>query len=602
VSSLEKAIMASGRSLDSYTTNDESLSEFGSMLVKMGFDSAEVDEMVSALKNRLTTGKVTLADLFKGASQLTEPETDPAAMLDVSAMSDLEEILGALGLDTETSQRLLSDALMDDGQAIDLEALAAGIRQVLAQVGDGSETTAVDADGILERLERIGLLEDSDGAIQATIDELISEVSRFNDLQDVLDDTDGADGLPGSLLISYLQQLISSLGEEGQELRNLIASAGEESGGFDGASLLSKLVQMKQDIAGAPDSQLSEKTTGRMSLERFAALLESRVAEGIPETRVTTVAGAGGGAKGLPAAGSMTESIGGFLGNVTTAAENSTQNSVLPVDPENDATLKAEWQPDSDRYSDKGRFGKAAGSASETVGRQSGSPSSVSDASRQAAMSSDADSQFSQNSSEKQAMDRFSDILNSAGREKLDSASNESGIGADSFIRDLKAGGESVAMARSDTGRNLPNYLLNQVSRQIVQMKNAGDNDITLQLKPPHLGRMKLNIEHVSGGGMRVGIVVESAAARDMLLAHSNELKASLADQGLRLDRIDVEAQADFGQSMSHADKGFERFGNGKRRWAGTPGGDVDIGSAEAAVEFGAMSSVSESGRLDLVA
>jgi flagellar hook-length control protein FliK len=124
---------------------------------------------------------------------------------------------------------------------------------------------------------------------------------------------------------------------------------------------------------------------------------------------------------------------------------------------------------------------------------------------------------------------------------------------------------------------------------------------MTLQLKPPHLGRMKLNVEHTTGG-IKVGIVVESTAARDMLLSNSHDLKTALADQGLRLDKIDVETQTDFGQSMAQAGRGFGQSGGRKGALGRQQGrqGSGDISGKPVDAEPGTGGG--ETRRLDLVA
>jgi flagellar hook-length control protein FliK len=193
-----------------------------------------------------------------------------------------------------------------------------------------------------------------------------------------------------------------------------------------------------------------------------------------------------------------------------------------------------------------------------------------------------------------------SDILNAAGRDKRHGTLDDPRIGTESLVREMKAGNETAVFTKTGAGRNLPGYLLEQVSRQIVRLRNAGESDMTLQLKPPHLGRIQLNIEQTSGG-IKVGIVVESAAARDMLLANSHDLKMTLADQGLRLDKIDVEAQADFGQSMAQAGRGFDQSGGRKGRW-GDQGRQGGGNASENPLAAEAATGRGGAGRLDLVA
>ena len=94
------------------------------------------------------------------------------------------------------------------------------------------------------------------------------------------------------------------------------------------------------------------------------------------------------------------------------------------------------------------------------------------------------------------------------------------------------------AATQSAPPKTLPYYVLGQVNRQILRSRLTNENEMRLQLKPPELGRLKMNIENTAKG-LKVNIITENSAARDMLLSHSGELKTALMDQGLRVDNID---------------------------------------------------------------
>ena len=107
-----------------------------------------------------------------------------------------------------------------------------------------------------------------------------------------------------------------------------------------------------------------------------------------------------------------------------------------------------------------------------------------------------------------------------------------------------------TAPASKSGSATLPAYVLNQVGRQLIRSHLAGENEIRLQLKPPQLGRLQMYIERVEGV-LKVEIASELQATRDLLLAHSQELKALLSDQGLRVDRIDVNLNDQFEHAMT---------------------------------------------------
>jgi len=552
---LKQECMASGNCLEDYPADGETVAGFADILIKLGFSVDEVEEMVSNLNSRASGNDVTFADLFKAASQLSEPEDagGVTAMLDVAALPDLERMLSQLGLDLKTSQSILSDALVE-GQGIDLRLLAGGIRRA---VGAGSGIATGNPAEVLEAMRRIGLSPDEEISPKAGPDEPMSG------------EDGGADGLSGSLLLTCLQQLVARPGDK-SDLRRLIASAGEENGGDARKALLSELARMQQGAASAVSAAGTAGKAdgpadgGTMSLERFAAVLESRVAE----------------AEGLSASGkasaarSLAETVSGFMEKVSSAAGNK-------------------------RYSKPGSRLNAVTSASDTAGRQTAGRNTA-QASGQTVSSGEAQRQSGAQASGTDSDGKLSDALGAAHRDKTGSLAEDARFGTEGFVREMRGGDAAASFGKAAAGRNLPGYLLNQVSRQIIRLRNAGGNEMTLHLKPAHLGRMKLNIEHASGG-IRVGIVVESAAARDMLLANSHDLKTALSDQGLRLDRIDVETQTDFGQSMAQAGRGFGQSGGRKGRWAGQHRADAEGVSAPPVRSAAGAGSV-ESGRLDLVA
>ncbi|MBW2369012.1 MAG: flagellar hook-length control protein FliK [Deltaproteobacteria bacterium] len=150
------------------------------------------------------------------------------------------------------------------------------------------------------------------------------------------------------------------------------------------------------------------------------------------------------------------------------------------------------------------------------------------------------------------------------GKIKIEKPDNPAGLTFDGTIKDVKWSTVNTAASDASTGRTLPGYMLNQVSRYLFRMRMSGQSELSFQIKPPHLGRMGLRIEQ-GGDGIRVSIIVEQAAAKDMLLSQSNDLKTALADQGLRLDKVDVETHADFDRSMAQTRREFSENGGRKR-------------------------------------
>jgi hypothetical protein len=138
-------------------------------------------------------------------------------------------------------------------------------------------------------------------------------------------------------------------------------------------------------------------------------------------------------------------------------------------------------------------------------------------------------------------------------------------------------GGPSVAAA--DSG--LPAHVLNQVGRQIVRARLSDASEVRFQLKPPHLGRIQLTIDQ-GPEGLKVTVITEHQAARDMLTAHAAELRAALQEQGIQLAKVDVQVSPDFAQTMadSRRESARGRSGNAAAAARRPEGADSDPAAA----------------------
>lgn len=298
-------------------------------------------------------------------------------------------------------------------------------------------------------------------------------------------------------------------------------------------------------MSGTPGEARNE---GKMSLSRFVSALEARVST---EKHVQGVLERG--VFGQPTA----QAIDGFLEKISSDSSASRQNKwVVPA--------ALEQRHDKQGLAQDVR--QAAEKSSAGANGKEGLGQNTPEVARPAFSAGDPGRNTSENGSGKDETAKFMDVLTSAEKNKVKRTGEQSLSPVDGFMKAAKTAEDASALAKTPVTRTLPGYLLDQVSRQIVNLRTAGENEITLQLKPPHLGRMKLNIEH-SAGGIKVGIVVESDAAKEMLLSHTNELKAALGDQGLRLDKIDVETQSHFDRSMAQAGREFGQSGGHGSRW-----------------------------------
>lgn len=114
--------------------------------------------------------------------------------------------------------------------------------------------------------------------------------------------------------------------------------------------------------------------------------------------------------------------------------------------------------------------------------------------------------------------------------------------------------------------KNLPAYVTDQVARQISKAIRNGESEIKFHIKPPDMGRMELSITHTANG-LKISILAEHSTTRDMLMNQASDLKSILADQGIRLEKMDVGMSGDFGgQSMAQARHDSDQSNKGRKQ------------------------------------
>lgn len=130
-----------------------------------------------------------------------------------------------------------------------------------------------------------------------------------------------------------------------------------------------------------------------------------------------------------------------------------------------------------------------------------------------------------------------------------------------------------------ETGRSssvVPSYVVRQVSQQMVQMVAKQQSSLSLDLKPPTLGELSIELT-VKDGAIKATMVAESVAAKQSLEAGMDQLKQQLSMQGLKVDQITITVNPDAQrQAQAQAQSGFSqgRQGSGDgRSGSGLAGG-----------------------------
>ena len=124
----------------------------------------------------------------------------------------------------------------------------------------------------------------------------------------------------------------------------------------------------------------------------------------------------------------------------------------------------------------------------------------------------------------------------------------------------------SAQTARPAT-ESIPVHVVNQVGRRISLALKNGQNHVKIQLKPPDLGSIQLEMS-MKDNVLKVAMIAEHHSVKDMLMSHVSDLKQSLLQQGIELQKVDVEIDYDFGQSMANAQKNLTGGRSGKGRSA----------------------------------
>ena len=110
----------------------------------------------------------------------------------------------------------------------------------------------------------------------------------------------------------------------------------------------------------------------------------------------------------------------------------------------------------------------------------------------------------------------------------------------------------------------LPTYLVNQLGKQISRSILRGDRVIKIQLKPPELGVVKVEMD-LKENVLKLGMIIENSSVKELLLANANELKEALVEQGVRLEKIDVQIGDHANQTLGDLKEGGKEGRNGNQ-------------------------------------
>ncbi len=105
--------------------------------------------------------------------------------------------------------------------------------------------------------------------------------------------------------------------------------------------------------------------------------------------------------------------------------------------------------------------------------------------------------------------------------------------------------------------RTLPAGIMQRITEKAVSMVKNGQDSIKIQMNPASLGHIQLKVA-TEGQQVMIRMLVENPATRDLLEGNMGLLRAELGQQGLTIDRLDLDlfsGSTTSGQSGNQADK-----------------------------------------------
>ncbi|MBE9582743.1 MAG: flagellar hook-length control protein FliK [Proteobacteria bacterium] len=343
--------------------------------------------------------------------------------------------------------------------------------------------------------------------------------------------------------LPYLETLLRCLGLDVQQAKKVIGQARVDGGGLSLKDLIQNLKGIAEELPRGTkqfDQQSSEEIKGMLarmgltkeaaridgpvSLERFVRIIEEKIAGLLPQRLSQD---------------QVESQVKGLLANVLLASNEKGPKFTL----ERRYSHKLKGLPHDGL---KGNGSRAAEPTEETwkeVASQLNKPAVKGDG--PAELQSERDKFF-------RSMRGLVDAVRSEPSEKT--PEQKSGIAALPG-REAIMGRAPVSQTVAGQGpRVIPMHVVGQVGRQLGLALKRGDNQVRVQLKPPHLGSIQLEMT-LKENVLKVAMIAEHHSVKEILMSHVHELRDALVEQGVELQKIDVEIKHNFGHSMANAQR-----------------------------------------------
>ena len=106
----------------------------------------------------------------------------------------------------------------------------------------------------------------------------------------------------------------------------------------------------------------------------------------------------------------------------------------------------------------------------------------------------------------------------------------------------------------TDTGRPAPVFNIDDLADQMVRHAKLsvkkGVSEIKIQLVPPHLGKMTLNIK-IENNQLLASVRVDTAEAKQLVQDNLHQLRETMAERGVEIQKFDVSVNQEFRDQMN---------------------------------------------------
>lgn len=400
-----------------------------------------------------------------------------------------------------------------------------------------------------------------DGRQEIEITKLLTKLSELK----VLTDRKSSDPVLEVSVLPYVETVLRSLGLDVVQARKAMSLARVDGGGLSLKGLVRALKgimgNMPEETKAASINQGSgedvkgllarigvvdetTKINGPMSLERFVQLLEDKVAD-LASQRASK--------------GEIENHMNRLLGHVLAESDGQGRRSrakALGAGKQHLFSVEGPRDEPVSKKLTKGIEDMVARGAWKTSRLQGGKPSPakglqdmVSSAGPHADETTQADNKsagFFLKAKEQMTLAKRGPL-----DQRVDQDTRNAPCSAREAVMDRP---QMAGTAARQMARPFPLHVINQVGRQMAFAIRRGENQVRLQLKPPNLGSIQLDMvmkDHV----LKVAMITEHHAVKELLMSHVQELREALVQQGVELQKIDINIDHHFGQSLANAQR-----------------------------------------------